>query len=212
MTFETGDLYHIYNQGNDRVRIFFTRANYILFLNKIKNHIQPYADVLAWCLMPNHFHLMVYVHSLEKYSGKALVDSLNNNPADLNDLLAHKITINKSIGTLESSYTRAINKQEDRTGSLFRTHSHADCLTKIDLHTPPFFNTSGGTLINQHFADKEYPQFCFNYIHNNPVKSGLVKQPEDWEFSSYPDYCGLRNGQLINRKRAEEFGLSIYTL
>jgi putative transposase len=209
MTFETGDLYHIYNQGNDRVRIFFTHANYIFFLNKIKNHILPYADVLAWCLMPNHFHLMVYVHTLEIYSGKVLVDSLKNNPADLNDRPTHKTTINKSIGTLESSYTRAINIQEDRSGSLFRIHTHAECLTKTDLHTPSFFNTSGGTLINQHFAEKEYPQICFNYIHNNPVKSGLVKYAEDWEFSSYPDYCGLRNGQLINRKRAEEFGLSL---
>jgi putative transposase len=210
MTFETGDLYHIYNQGNDRVRIFFTRANYIFFLDKIKNHIQPYADVLAWCLMPNHFHLMVYVHTLEISSCKVLVDSLKSNPADLNDLLTHKTTINKSIGILESSYTRAINIQEDRSGSLFRIHTHAECLTKIDLHTPPFFNTSDGTLINQHFAEKEYPQVCFNYIHNNPVKSGLVKHPLDWEFSSYRDYCGLRNGQLINRKRAEEFGLSIF--
>lgn len=210
MTFETGDLYHIYNQGNDRVRIFFTRANYIFFLDKIKNHIQPYADVLAWCLMPNHFHLMVYVHTLEISSCKVLVDSLKSNPADLNDLLTHKTTINKSIGILESSYTRAINIQEDRSGSLFRIHTHAECLTKIDLHTPPFFNTSDATLINQHFAEKEYPQVCFNYIHNNPVKSGLVKHPEDWEFSSYRDYCGLRNGQLINRKRAEEFGLSIF--
>ena len=210
MNFETGDLYHIYNQGNDRVRIFFTRANYIFFLNKIKNHIQPYADVLAWCLMPNHFHLMVYVHTLEISSGKVLVDSLQNNSKDLNDLLTHKtLTFNKSIGILESSYTRAINIQEDRSGSLFRIHTHADCLTKIDLHTPPFFNTNSGTLINQHFSEKEYPQVCFNYIHNNPVKSGLVKHAEDWEFSSYPDYCGLRNGKLINRKRAEEFGLSI---
>jgi len=60
MNFETGNLYHIYNQGNNRQKIFFSRENYLFFLNKIKTHILPHADIVAWCLLPNHFHLMVY--------------------------------------------------------------------------------------------------------------------------------------------------------
>ena len=237
MTFETGDLYHIYNQGNDRVRIFFLRENYLFFLNKIKEHVLPHADILAWCLMPNHFHLMVYLHTMNieiskkgygMHSGRRkfltrepiiepfTFNGLNNpglfqsdgiNTDDINN--KRERDFNNSIGLLLRSYTRAIQKQEKMTGSLFRKSTHAECLTKMDLHTPSFFNTSSGTLVNQHFPEEEYPQVCFNYIHNNPVKSGLVKHPEDWEFSSYRDYCGLRNGKLINRKRGEEFGLSI---
>jgi len=65
MNLEAGDLYHIYNQGNNRVRIFYSRENYFFFLKKIRTHIIPHADILAWCLMPNHFHLMAYVHTLE---------------------------------------------------------------------------------------------------------------------------------------------------
>ena len=61
MNFEPENLYHIYNQGNNRQKIFFTRENYLFFLNKIKMHILPHADIVAWCLMPNHFHLMIYV-------------------------------------------------------------------------------------------------------------------------------------------------------
>lgn len=34
------------------------------------------------------------------------------------------------------------------------------------------------------------------YIHRNPVKAGLVKHPQEWEFSSYRDYVGMRNGTL----------------
>jgi hypothetical protein len=34
------------------------------------------------------------------------------------------------------------------------------------------------------------------YIHLNPVAAGLVSKAEDWEFSSYRDYLGLRNGTL----------------
>jgi len=206
MILETGDLYHIYNQGNNRIRIFYSRENYFFFLNKIRKHIIPHADILAWCLMPNHFHLMAYVHSLEICKEINQVQSLITDDANTNN---HKVNLNDSFGTVLSSYTRSINTQEKRTGSLFRIHTHSECLTKMDLHTPSFFNTQHGTLINQHFPEKEYPQVCFNYIHNNPVKAGLVKHPGDWEFSSYRDYCGSRYGKLINRKRAEEFGLVI---
>ena len=237
MTFETGDLYHIYNQWNNRDRIFFLRDNYLFFLNKIKLHVLPHADILAWCLMPNHFHLMVYLHTMNieiskkgdgMHSGRRkfltrepiiepfTFNGLNNpglfqsddiNTDDINN--KRERDFNNSIGLLLRSYTRAIQKQEKMTGSLFRKSTHAECLTKMDLLAPSFFNTNSGTLINQHFAEKEYPQVCFNYIHNNPVKSGLVKHAEDLEFSSYSDYCGLRNGKLINRKRAEEFELFI---
>jgi len=65
MNFEKGHLYHVYNQGNNRQKIFFQRENYAFFIQKIRTHLLPHADVVAWCLMPNHFHLLVYVHSLE---------------------------------------------------------------------------------------------------------------------------------------------------
>jgi putative transposase len=65
MYFEQGYIYHIYNQGNNRQKIFFREENYYFFLQKIKRYILPYADILAWCLMPNHFHLMVLVNETE---------------------------------------------------------------------------------------------------------------------------------------------------
>ncbi len=34
------------------------------------------------------------------------------------------------------------------------------------------------------------------YLHLNPVMAGLVERPEDWEFSSYREYIGLRDGTL----------------
>ena len=36
------------------------------------------------------------------------------------------------------------------------------------------------------------------YIHLNPVSSGLVNHPEEWEFSSYRDYIGIRKGGITN--------------
>jgi putative transposase len=42
----------------------------------------------------------------------------------------------------------------------------------------------------------EYLLHLTRYIHLNPVKAGLVERPEDWAFSSYQDYVGLRRGTL----------------
>ncbi len=65
MHFENGYIYHIYNQGNNSHKIFFNNENYLYFLRKIKIYIVSHADILAWCLMPNHFHMMVLVNEVE---------------------------------------------------------------------------------------------------------------------------------------------------
>ena len=211
MFFEPSHIYHIYNQGNNHQQTFFNRANYLYFLKKIRHHILPFSDILAWCLMPNHFHLMVLVNKVEilmdDSEGFTWSEALNKNPPD--QCYANAKTLNDSIGILLRTYTRAINKQENRSGSIFRRTTKAECISKINEFTNAFFNTmEGGNLIVQ-IPEKEYLQECFNYIHQNPAKAGLVKNPEDWAFSSYQDYCGLRKGNLVNQKRAKEFALTI---
>ena len=201
MLIEKGHIYHIYNQGNNRQKIFFNRENYFFFLGKMKEYIMPYADIMAWCLMPNHFHWMVYVRETDIFRSRGATQSRTPTISD-------NISFNKSIGILLASYTRAINNQENITGSLFREKTKAECLTAFNGITPSFFNTEYGTIMNIPDPEREYPQICFNYIHNNPVKAGLVKSAEDWEFSSCQDICGMRNGTLINRERINEFGLT----
>ena len=51
----------------------------------------------------------------------------------------------------------------------------------------------------------DYATTCFLYIHQNPVIAGLVSKLEDWEFSSFRDFAGLRNGKLVNKQLAFEF-------
>ena len=212
MTFETGHIYHLYNQGNNRQRIFFRDENYLLFLRKMREYIIPYADIIAWCLMPNHFHIMVYVHTFEI----DINDSLSPRETIIKSI-SPRVTIiktnsklrtfNDSIGFLIRSYTQAINKQKKRTGSLFKAHTKAECVTKAEEITPSYFITSSGTQINVWIPEKEYPIVCLNYIHNNPVKANIVEKAEDYVYSSYRDYIGLRVGKLINKNRAKEFGL-----
>lgn len=190
MIFEEGQLYHLYNQGNNKQVVFFCKENYWFFLQKIKTYIAPYADIIAWCLMPNHFHLMVKVNFSHRVTS------------------SHPVTnrsFNQSIAILLRSYTRAINKQENKTGSLFREGTKAECIAHTDGITPSFYNTNKGTLINIENPEKQYPRMYFEYIHQNPVKAGLVKRAVDLDFSSARDYEGTRNGKLVNKPVANEY-------
>ncbi len=218
MQFDTGHLYHIYNQGNNRQKIFFDRDNYLFFLRKIHKHVLPFADILAWCLMPNHFHLMVYVNRVEIESTPGATSSRTRSediPGPTQSLVRNNqrvnetMSFNKSIGIMLASYTRAVNKQQNWSGSLFRSETKATCLTDVNGISPNWITKMGITefIIDNH--DIEYPNVCFKYILFNPVKDRLVKRSEDWEFSSYSDFIGIRKGSLINRNRIQEFGLNI---
>ena len=61
MHFESEEAYHIYNRSNELV--FFDRKNYLFFLGKVRKLLFPVCDILAWCLMPNHFHFMIVANT-----------------------------------------------------------------------------------------------------------------------------------------------------
>jgi len=198
MKFEKGYIYHIYNQGNNRQKIFFNRDNYLFFLKKIQVQITPYSDILAWCLMPNHFHLMVLVNEVS-----LPLDALTEGFASSESPGSR--TLNQSIGIMLRSYTNAINKQKNTSGSLFRNSTKAECLNCPNGITPSFYNTEFTTQIQVDCPERQYSQVCFDYIHQNPVKAGLVKTETAWEFSSAQDYVGIRNGTLVNKAVASEY-------
>ena len=99
MNFKENYTYHVYNRSNEQV--FYTRENYLFFIQKIRNHILPYADILAYCLMPNHFHLLINA----KKEAEEFVNTKN---------MIYTQALAKSIGLMLSSYTQAINKQQKR--------------------------------------------------------------------------------------------------
>ncbi len=213
MHLETDYLYHIYNRGNNSCKVFFNHENYIFFLRKIRKHILPYCDILAWCLMPNHFHLIIRV---KHTSIKVSEESNRMTRGEVSDrmTLSHPITnsqktrtLNNSIGILLRSYSRAVQNQEDISGSLFQAKTKAECINCHRGLSPSWFQTAFGTSININIPEKQYPKLCFDYIHNNPVSAGLVKEMTGWEFSSARDYFGDRGGELVNRKMAAELRL-----
>ena len=66
------------------------------------------------------------------------------------------------IKTLFNSYVQALNKQRKRSGTLFE-----------------------GRAKSKEIEKKEHLFHIMRYIHFNPVKANIVKNPENWEFSDY---------------------------
>lgn len=210
MDFTNGQIYHVFNRGNNSQTVFFARENYLFFLDKIRKSILPHADILDWCLMPNHFHLMIEVNCVEVEISEQVTQVRVSEGFTSSETLtksARMRTLNDSIGIMLRSYSRAIQKQQKITGSLFQKETKALCLTEPQGISPAYFNTHFGVLGNLDLPETNYLNVCFDYIHQNPVSSKLVDNPEDWEFSSYRDYSCGRKGKLINRELAKELGL-----
>jgi putative transposase len=188
MHFEEGTLYHVYNRSNETV--FYHRENYLFFLKKIKAHIAPFCNILAWVLMPNHFHFMV----------RATIESCKLSREKHRPELQQ---LSKNLGTVLSSYTQAINKQEKRRGKLFSSNTKAKNLNQIEFENALNNALSGSKPLSACAPD--YAIICFNYIHQNPVVAGLVSKMEYWEFSSFRDFTGLRNGTLAQKELAFEY-------
>ncbi len=189
MKFEPNQIYHVYNQGNNKQKIFFTPQNYHYFIGKMKKYLLPNAELLCFCLMPNHFHWLLYPNESGCHFKETKSPQKQQN-------------LSYSIGILLSSYTKAINNQEKRTGSLFRQN------TKSKNGWINEFRTRKGEKEEFSFLPTSpYPKKCFEYIHQNPVKAELVKTAEHWEFSSANDYYEKNKNSICNLKLAKDLQL-----
>lgn len=114
--------YHIYNRGVNKRRIFLDDEDYRVFLNLLKRYLsdkpekdnkkreypwlQPEINLLAYCLMPNHFHLLVYQITEHGF---------------------HKLLKNVC-----GSYTKYFNHKYQRVGPLFQDRYKASMIIKDD--------------------------------------------------------------------------------
>ena len=205
MEFYPNQYFHVFNQGNNKRKIFFDPQNYSYFLLKAGAYISPFARIIAYCLMPNHFHFLLYVHStsISKNLFRNYVENYftlyflkknmvsNRTICRVSDYRSDHITLNEAVAIMQRSYTRAINHQFGWSGSLFRDSCKAKdgWISKfITVEDPEFHSGSN------------YVKMCIEYIHNNPVQAGLVQTPTEWEFSSARDYAGQGSNSICDLK------------
>lgn len=180
---EPGRYYHIYNHANGNDSLFYEERNYNFFLKKYRQHIAPVASTLAYCLMPNHFHLLIKIRdegelmNLESFPKFETLEKLDDREKQTS------LFLSKQFANLFSSYTQAFNRAYNRKGSLFYKN----------------FKRKG-------ISSEKYLQKLVNYIHFNPVNHGFLNHPTDWKYSSFNAI--LSSGKTMIDKEAvmEWFG------
>ena len=122
MYFEAHQLYHVYNRGNNRQQVFFTPDNYLFFLKKLRYHLRPHCHILAYCLMPNHFHLLLYTTptgTQERPTASSL-----------------KQPLTQGIAAVLSSYAHALNKLNGNSGAVFQAKTKIKLVSGTDENYP----------------------------------------------------------------------------
>jgi putative transposase len=181
VTFLPGQYYHVYNRGVNHQDIFYTKENYLFMLRRIKKYIPAnQVAMIAYCLMPNHYHFLL------RQDGE--------------------IPISGFIQAVFNSYTKAINRAYARTGTLFEGPFQAVAIGKFEyllhlcryihrnpleaglVHQPAEWQYSNylewigkrsGTLVDMDFVKtnfpnpSEYEEFVMNYEPPEKIKVPL---------------------------------------
>jgi REP element-mobilizing transposase RayT len=136
MDFSEAKIFHAYNRGVDRRPIFANYGNYIFLLQRMRQYLPSYqVSILAYCLMPNHYHLL----ALEETEGH----------------------LYRFIQRVFNSYSQAFNRQQNRSGSLFQgrvkikevvDHSHIIYVARY-IHLNPVQAGLSKTPIEWKFSD-----------------------------------------------------------
>lgn len=119
--YTSDSFYHLYNRGVAKQPIFRDETDYTVFLGLLKRFLsnEPYVDkygrlqphyygkieLLAFCLMPNHFHLFVFQGSEDKI-------------------------LSKFVQSFSTAYSMYFNRKYKRVGPLFQGRFRASRITK----------------------------------------------------------------------------------
>ena len=187
-TYVSGQFYHLYNRGASRALIFREEDNYVFVLRKIKHYVRELAlTPIAYCLMPNHYHLVVRQDGQERAG-----------------LLPQRVF---------NSYTKAYNKKYDHSGTLFQgpyrairldsephllhlcRYIHANPVKDGLASTPDDWPWSNyrewigerpGTLLDRAFVREHFPspadyrEFVLDYVRERRAPEGIERYLAEW--------------------------------
>lgn len=165
--------YHIYARGASRKEIFLDEADYQVFLNLLKRYLskKPTKDangreytnyydaieLIAYCLIPNHFHLMAYQHD------EKLITAL--------------------MRAVLTSYSRYFNNKYDRSGPLFETRYKSSRISSDTylMHISRYIHLNPKNWLAWQWSSRDYflgkysaswvrPTRVLELFHNSPEK------------------------------------------
>jgi|SRR5690554_5605526 len=175
---QAGHTYHIWTHANGNENLFKHEDNYRYFLERYHHHVHPIVETFAYCLMPNHLHIMVRIKKEDE-----LIRIFELDSPDQSGFKNLTGLVSKRFSNLFNAYTKAFNKKYGRKGSLF---------------IRPFKRK----LID---SDEYFVQLIA-YIHNNPVHHGFVKNLNDWPYSSWHAYIMNKVTNISKQEAMVWFG------
>ena len=196
--------YHFYNRGNNRQAVFLEADNYLYFLGGLKKYLLPVAHVVAYCLMPTHYHILVCI--------KHETSEVLKTSEDLGKEVS--LLVSRAMQKFLISYTKAINKRFSRVGALFQgqfqakpiqTYSHLLNLC-VYIHANPvkdglvalpedwifsnyleWLGQRDGTLVDREFIQEhfgspaEYQELVMQFIKTRYLPDVMRKYLEAFE-------------------------------
>jgi len=166
-----GKFYHIYNRGINKELIFFNNSNYVHFLNRFDYYLAKFIDVYVYRLLPNHFHFLVKVKKEDDIKNLPGFENLEGFYSSINN------PISKAFSNFFNAYVKAVNKQQNRYGSLFQKNYKRKLIDKDDYLTRIIY-----------------------YIHLNPVIHNITDIFENYKFSSYRSMIMNKNTRLKRKE------------
>ena len=103
---EEGNIYHIFNRGNNGENIFKEERNYSYFLQQYAGYCSSVFETYAYALLKNHFHLLIKVK-------ENIVEKRRDGKGEI------KLNASKQLSHFFNSYAQSINKSFNRHGKLF---------------------------------------------------------------------------------------------
>jgi REP element-mobilizing transposase RayT len=179
--------HHIFNNANGFENVFREDENFRFFLEMYRLFISPIAETYAYCLLPNHFHLVIRIHKRE------VIEELirtKNNFSNLPDFGKVSISddeiekyLSRQFSSLFSSYAQSFNKMYKRMGSLFIKN----------FRRKPILN-------KEHFIN------TIIYTHRNPIHHGFCTSYYEWGYTSFNEITEMKSELIEVEKALKIFG------
>ena len=184
-TFYPDRFYHVFNRTNNKEKLFTQPKNYEYFLGKYDNYLSDVLTTYVYCLLGNHFHLLVKIHSenllLQFENERRSSEERSSSPTD-EEFDAHKI-VSKQFATFFGTYSKAFNKQENRYGSLFQKP-----FKRVEIKN------------DVKFADVIY------YIHANPELHKIATNFQKYKWSSFQAFISNKPTKIARAEVLDWFG------
>ena len=169
-----GEYFHIYNRGVNGEDIFKEKRNYYYFIQQYIAYCSDVMDTLAYALLKNHFHLLVYVKEevqVPKHKGEGVI----------------RLNASKQLSHFFNSYVQSFNKANNRTGPLFESPFKRKLIDNNSYLTSAIFYCHYNPQLHDFVNDfKEWEFSSYNAILKNENSFLASQKVLDWFGGTVP--------------------------